>query len=510
MKRLIWYSLFLSLALPAFAQDDWKRDSIPPEIYTSADYIPEYPGGWEALDAFFKRNFVYPAKAWREEERHGNGVLRFIVRADGVACGLQQDGMHPALYAELNRVFHLMPRWKPATKDGKPVDVGYNLSSATLALYDQLGTELPFHIVSAMKGLKRYTDENKRYDSGLDAEDLGEVTAKAAYIAGMAPENVELVSPLTRLLAAQGDMNRAMAMADTCARIYHAKDYDITADTMSITKDDIDKETDKRTQLYKALSYYFTREEKEGRIIKGGYDGKDDMHAALTYAWICDAAVGGQRADSAYRHVLEVIDGRIEHQDVRIPARYRENGEYKNLMKEKLALVMKPGTGGVDLREEDRHEIMESYNYNDAMRVIDRKIKEGKINNARILQITKQLSEIRRSMNDHRMGKDSLNLYGLRALTLYLHQGMDAQRRYMDSVSGQSKELKEYFGKMSKNMQKHEAELSDRAAVLHCLACFAPINEEGDSKEEKKRRAKEFYRYRDAVKEVYPLEWLWK
>ena len=499
----------LFLPILAFAQDDWKRDSIPPEIYTNADYIPEYPGGWEALDAFFKRNFVYPAKAWREEERHGNGVLRFIVRADGVACGLQQDGMHPALYAELNRVFHLMPRWKPATKDGKPVDVGYNLSSATLALYDQLGTELPFHIVSAMKGLKRYTDENKRYDGGLDAEDLGEVTAKAAYIAGMAPENVELVSPLTRLLAAQGDMNRAMAMADTCARIYHAKDYNMEVDTTSVTMDDVEKETDERTQLYKFLTYYFTRNQAEGRMLKA-YDGKDDMHAALTYAWICDAADDGQRADSAYRHALEVIDGRIVEQDVRMPSKYQENEKYLNLMKEKLALTMNPRTGGVQLLESDRHDIEETHTYQDAMRVIDRKIKEGKISNARILQITKQLSEIRRSMNDHRMGKDSLNLYGLRALTLYLSQGMDAQLQYMDSLSGQSKELKEYFGKMSENMREHKAELSNRTAVIRSLACFAPINEEGDSKEEKKRRANEFYRYRDAVKEVYPLEWLWK
>ena len=51
--------------------------------------------------------------------------------------------------------------------------------------------------------------------------------------------------------------------------------------------------------------------------------------------------------------------------------------------------------------------------------------------------------------------------------------------------------------------------LDNRRAVIRCLAEYAPIVEEGESKVERKQRAQEFYRYRNAVKSVYPLEWLW-
>ena len=127
MKHLVPTILlaFLMGAASLSAQD-LNRDSIPPAntMVAHPDEEPEYPGDYYALNNFIQKNLIYPAEAWRAGEREP-GALRFIIRADGVACGLQPSGMHPALYKEMKRVFSLMPRWIPGKQDGKPVRVSY-------------------------------------------------------------------------------------------------------------------------------------------------------------------------------------------------------------------------------------------------------------------------------------------------------------------------------------------------------------------------------------------------
>ena len=500
MARSIYFCiLFLFYSVHLFSQDELNRDSVPPaySIFTTAEELPYFPGGMNGLNTFFRKHFVYPAEAWKSGEKAG--VMQFVVRADGVACGLVQGNMHPALYEELKRVFRIMPLWYPATMGGRPVNVIYSID---MPLYDYKNTNLPFHVLDLMK--KNRLEENKEYGNGLDTEAAMRMTAASRFIVETTPENVMVASPLSRLLGAQGLWDEAVSVADSCARRYKVK-LDIKNEPFSA-----DEYTGNDEFIRTAMEAADRAINKGEGVVNYDYDGRLDIHAALTYALVCDAAGRDSLRTGAYAYALNVIDGRIKQQDVKTSRKHPANGEYRNLMKEKLALVMNPSTGGVQLNKSDQHDIVEAHTYGDVMDVIDRKIKEGKISNARVLQITGQLNELDRVQKIYDMGKDSLNLYGLRALTLYLSQGIEAQRQYMDSLSEQSKELKKYFAKMSENMQEHEAELSDRAAVIRSLACFAPINEEGDSKEEKKRRAKEFYRYRNAVMETYPLEWLWK
>ena len=470
------FLLLAFFSVPVFSQNDLRRDSVPPTnmVFMVVDEEASFPGGSRGIERFLRKNFVYPEEAWGKAQ---TGPLRFYVRQDGVACGLQQGSMSPELYRELRRVFGLMPLWTPATVSGRPVNSAVSMD---MLLYDA-GSGLPFHIVEAMKEVHGYLDTGRKYRHGADAEEASKAIAGLEDIVAYAAENVEAATALARWEMALGRKTEAVGTAGKCARTYHSNRGRMQADA-----------------IVAGL---------QGTTV---YDGRKDICAAMTCALLC-AAAEDRRSEKAFRRTLDIIDGRIRLQDVNTPDNRPVNGEYRKLMEEKLALVMRPGTGGVALNEEDRHEIAEARTYGGMMRVIDKKVNDGKISNARVLQITRQMEDIKSLYGkEPEMGKDSLNLYGLRALTLYLSQGIEAQRQYMDSLSGQSKELKKYFEKMSENMRKHEAELSDRAAVIRSLACFAPINEEGDSKEEKKRRAKEFYRYRDAVKETYPLEWLWK
>ena len=217
MKHLVPAILlaFLMGAASLSAQD-LNRDSIPPAntMVAHPDEEPEYPGDYYALNNFIQKNLIYPAEAWRAGEREP-GALRFIIRADGVACGLQPSGMHPTLYEEMKRVFSLMPRWIPAKKDGRPVNVNYTIPTAPIHLYDYWDTAMPYHVADAMKKIKRYTDESKDFRQGLNATEAEELREQAEDIVGFTPENVAVASPLARLLAAQGMHQEAIAVADS-------------------------------------------------------------------------------------------------------------------------------------------------------------------------------------------------------------------------------------------------------------------------------------------------------
>ena len=148
------------------------------------------------------------------------------------------------------------------------------------------------------------------------------------------------------------------------------------------------------------------------------------------------------------------------------------------------------------------------------MNEIDEAMKTGKLDSPRLRQINRQLKEIEEERKKNPpMGKDSLYLYGLRTMVIDLAKGQEAVNRYVDSVQqckSAGAELKSYLSELKEKRQEYASELEDREAVVRNLASYAPINKEGESKTERKQRATEFYKLRDAIKAVYPLEWLWK
>lgn len=82
-----------------------------------------FPGGEKVCDAFVDSMKIYPPEALRNFE--DNTVrLKFIVERDGTLTRLEnpqyQEDEH-GFYAEAERLLSIMPRWKPALRDGKPV-----------------------------------------------------------------------------------------------------------------------------------------------------------------------------------------------------------------------------------------------------------------------------------------------------------------------------------------------------------------------------------------------------
>ncbi|MFN9800108.1 MAG: TonB family protein [Flavobacteriales bacterium] len=83
------------------------------------DQMPEYNGGQEAMFKYLSSQLKYPEGV----KASGTVLVSFIVKADGRVSNAQiKRSVAPELDKEALRVVSAMPNWKPAMKDGKPVD----------------------------------------------------------------------------------------------------------------------------------------------------------------------------------------------------------------------------------------------------------------------------------------------------------------------------------------------------------------------------------------------------
>lgn len=89
--------------------------------------MPEFPGGQDALMLFLKDNIKYPEYE-RSKGIQGKVLIQFIVSETGeVSNAKVVKGVSPALDAEALRVVSMLPKFKPGTQNGVPVQVFFNL-----------------------------------------------------------------------------------------------------------------------------------------------------------------------------------------------------------------------------------------------------------------------------------------------------------------------------------------------------------------------------------------------
>jgi len=99
------------------------------EPYQIVEIMPEFKGGIESLMSFLSKNLIYPD--WeRENEIEGKILVSFIVDKNGK---VKEPTIIKTLKGSKNfdkeviRVINKMPNWIPGQKNGKKVDVQFNL-----------------------------------------------------------------------------------------------------------------------------------------------------------------------------------------------------------------------------------------------------------------------------------------------------------------------------------------------------------------------------------------------
>ncbi|MBP5641953.1 MAG: energy transducer TonB [Paludibacteraceae bacterium] len=124
---LVWVSAAAQEAAEQPAQTQQPQQRVETTEYVELqETMPEYPGGDEAMYEFLQQNIRYP-KDYKTDDVERRTLCQVVIDKEGNITNarvLRSSGME-SLDQEALRVIQLMPKWKPATRMGKPVLMKY-------------------------------------------------------------------------------------------------------------------------------------------------------------------------------------------------------------------------------------------------------------------------------------------------------------------------------------------------------------------------------------------------
>lgn len=121
---------YADLSVPDFSlvdytkpEDEVKED----EILVTAEIMPEFPGGFQALYKYLGSELNYPRLA-KDLGIQGSVFIGFVVEKDGSVSNVHiLRGIGGGCDEEAMRVVANMPRWKPGQMGTRPVRVSFSL-----------------------------------------------------------------------------------------------------------------------------------------------------------------------------------------------------------------------------------------------------------------------------------------------------------------------------------------------------------------------------------------------
>lgn len=149
LERLQWNVLVFLLAAPAagWAQagnssalteettQDAAAPPAQPAVFYTAEEMPAFPGGEEALRAFIRSKLQYPQEALYRRIS-GKVYVRFLVTEEGrIRDATIVKGAGAGLDQEALRLVRIMPWWSPGKNAGQPVPVLYTLPIVFRGVY---------------------------------------------------------------------------------------------------------------------------------------------------------------------------------------------------------------------------------------------------------------------------------------------------------------------------------------------------------------------------------------
>ena len=95
------------------SREDTAATTDDQKIYETADVLPEFPGGKEAMDLWITQNLKYPASA-RKQDIKGLVTVTAVVEKDGSLSEVKvKKDIGGGCGEEAVRVVKLMPSWIP-------------------------------------------------------------------------------------------------------------------------------------------------------------------------------------------------------------------------------------------------------------------------------------------------------------------------------------------------------------------------------------------------------------
>lgn len=486
---LIFAIFSFLLFVPAVAQS-YKVDPNTPGVFLYAEQFPFMVGGDEAAERYIRNNVKYPLDVWKATHRKEFSVT-FLVTSNGeiknVHIANTMKNYPEQLAKEVIRVVSGMPKWKPGFVKGRAVNSWRNIGGYLvdgMDIYDVGSLCYPPSVKRWLAPKLKEAKDKRHYAGGMSQEEAERKCKVLAEAYEVAPDHPVIASAYTRVLMALGRKEEAVVTIDSCIARYVAKnDWD---------------EYDP--------NYIFSSEPR-----RMGYVGKTELWLRLVAA--AARSVAGQPVDSV-RDALEDVK---EHSDMKIynhdivtynrlgrDARIHDDGDDEKvrvLMQEKADIVHgnPERLSAAEIAEIEHENILRA-----RMAVIDKYIMQGKISNARVLQISGEISNIE-NKPPHIPGvvPNTARLYALNALVAYLMDGVEAQQKCFKAAEiEESRSVRQEVKNWQKKVVAAGLADGDRVCALRCLACCAPMQGEGDE------AVRRFYDVQRKLYAAYPIEWL--
>lgn len=127
--------------------------------FGAVEYMPEYVGGFEALERYLNSTAIYTEEA-RESGVSGTVYMTFLVDSDGsIADPRILKGLSRDLDSVSIALIENMPKWIPAMQRGQRIAYPYNLPIAFALDPNQQGLSRPIPSKYwRKKGRKKYYD----------------------------------------------------------------------------------------------------------------------------------------------------------------------------------------------------------------------------------------------------------------------------------------------------------------------------------------------------------------
>ena len=124
MKTILALFFFLTYFSAAYAQEPITTIDTN-QIYDVVDVDAEFPGGYDALNKFIRKNInLNEVIEFSAKEMNNKVFVQFVVNTEGLIEDikiLKADAYCPPCNKEAIRLVASMPQWTPGKVSGKPV-----------------------------------------------------------------------------------------------------------------------------------------------------------------------------------------------------------------------------------------------------------------------------------------------------------------------------------------------------------------------------------------------------
>lgn len=120
------FFLLMAIVQTVSAQRLPEKSPAEDDVYISAEVMPSFPGGKEALQRYLKENLMLLADSNPTE--NGKVIASFIISEEGKVSGMRiLKGLSEDTDAAVLKAIKNMPAWEPGKVARKPVKVRVSL-----------------------------------------------------------------------------------------------------------------------------------------------------------------------------------------------------------------------------------------------------------------------------------------------------------------------------------------------------------------------------------------------